>query len=80
MFFFLLGIKCLLILPQATLGTSGSFEKLQLSATFANGTRIPNGHYRVLVRALRVTGRPADERDYESWLSPIFGVQVPDKP
>ncbi|KAF8894316.1 pyrolysin [Gymnopilus junonius] len=45
--------------------------------TFANGTTIPNGSYRVLVRALKVTGNPTNEADYESWLSPIVGVQVP---
>lgn len=50
---------------------------LPISPTFANGTSIPNGDYRILVRALRVTGNPANEDDYESWLSPIFGVQVP---
>ncbi|KAK7473104.1 hypothetical protein VKT23_001205 [Stygiomarasmius scandens] len=45
---------------------------------FANGTTIPNGQYRVLVRALRVTGNPENESDYESWLSPVIGVFVPD--
>ncbi|KAF9050468.1 peptidase [Panaeolus papilionaceus] len=44
---------------------------------FANGTAIPNGMYRVLVRALRVTGEPSNENDYDSWLSPIVGIQVP---
>ncbi|KAF8187464.1 pyrolysin [Pholiota molesta] len=45
--------------------------------TFANGTTIPNGEYRVLVRALKVTGNPTVEADYESWLSPIIGIQAP---
>jgi len=44
--------------------------------TFANGTTIPNGQYRVLLRALRVTGDPTNEADYDSWLSPIVGVKV----
>ncbi|TFK44150.1 pyrolysin [Crucibulum laeve] len=44
--------------------------------TFANGTTIANGSYRVLLRALRVTGNPTREEDYESWLSPIVGVTV----
>jgi len=48
------------------------FEK----PTFANGTTIANGQYRVLLRALRVTGDPTNEADYESWLSPIVGVKV----
>ncbi|KAJ7130843.1 subtilisin-like protease [Mycena crocata] len=45
-----------------------------LANTFANGTVIPNGSYRILLRALRVTGNPTNEADYESWLSPIIGV------
>ncbi|KAG6919367.1 hypothetical protein DXG01_006916 [Tephrocybe rancida] len=44
--------------------------------TFADGTTIPNGSYRFLVRALKVTGDPTKEEDYESWLSPIVGVVV----
>ena len=54
-----------------------TFEALQLGHTFANGSTIPNGDYRVLIRALRVTGNPANEEDYETWLSPIFGIRVP---
>ena len=45
--------------------------------TFANGTTIPNGSYRILLRALKVTGDVKKEEDYESWLSPVIGVQVP---
>ncbi|KAL0572699.1 hypothetical protein V5O48_009273 [Marasmius crinis-equi] len=45
--------------------------------TFANGTVIPNGNYRILLRALRVTGDPEEDSDYESWLSPVIGVAVP---
>ncbi|KIM45535.1 hypothetical protein M413DRAFT_343058 [Hebeloma cylindrosporum] len=54
------------------------FNTFSLDApTFANGTTIANGPYRILVRALRVTGNPTREEDYESWLSPVVGVQVP---
>ncbi|KAK0505223.1 subtilisin-like protease [Armillaria luteobubalina] len=42
--------------------------------TFANGTTIPNGSYRLLLRVLKVTGDPSEESDYESWSSPIIGV------
>ena len=43
---------------------------------FANGTVIPNGAYRFLFRALRVlTGDLTKEEDYESWLSPVIGIQ-----
>ncbi|KAJ7693337.1 pyrolysin [Mycena rosella] len=45
-----------------------------LTNTFANGTVIPNGSYKVLLRALKVTGDATNEADWESWLSPIIGV------
>ncbi|KXN90796.1 Minor extracellular protease vpr [Leucoagaricus sp. SymC.cos] len=44
--------------------------------TFANGTVIPNGSYRLLLRALRVTGDTTKEEDYEVYLSPIIGVNA----
>ncbi|KAJ8076315.1 hypothetical protein PM082_000736 [Marasmius tenuissimus] len=47
------------------------------SPTFVNGSTIPNGKYRILMRALRVTGDVGNEGDYESWLSPVFGVFIP---
>ncbi|GJJ15891.1 hypothetical protein Clacol_010169 [Clathrus columnatus] len=43
---------------------------------FANGTIIPNGQYRILLRALKITGNPDDEEDYETYLSPPVGVFV----
>ncbi|KAF8070083.1 pyrolysin [Lyophyllum atratum] len=46
------------------------------SPSFANGTQIANGSYRVLVRALKVTGDAQTQEDYESWLSPIVGITV----
>ncbi|KAJ7602261.1 peptidase S8/S53 domain-containing protein [Roridomyces roridus] len=45
-----------------------------LSNIFANGTVIPDGSYKILLRALKVTGDPKNEADYESWLSPIVGI------
>jgi hypothetical protein len=45
-----------------------------LENTFANGTVIPNGSYKVLLHSLRVIGDLTNEADYESWLSPVFGV------
>jgi len=36
---------------------------------------VPNGNYRIMVRALRVTGNPQDENDYEAWLSPVFTIR-----
>lgn len=42
--------------------------------TFGNGSVVPNGSYRVLVRALKIFGDETKESDYESWLSPTIGV------
>lgn len=41
---------------------------------FANNTAIPNGRYRVLLRALKVNGDATSQNDYESWLSPVIDI------
>ncbi|WAR59436.1 hypothetical protein PtB15_11B76 [Puccinia triticina] len=41
---------------------------------------LPDGSYRILVRALRVTGDPQEEEDYEAWLSPVFNIRRSQKP
>ena len=46
------------------------------TATFLNGSTIPNGFYRFLFRAFRVTGDRALNQDYDYALSDSFGVQV----
>ncbi|KAL4251463.1 Alkaline protease 1 [Abortiporus biennis] len=53
------------------------FNTVDIDNVFANGTTVPNGSYRLLLRALKVTGDPTNEADFESWLSPIIGVQAP---
>ncbi|TDL26098.1 subtilisin-like protease [Rickenella mellea] len=54
---------------------NNGFNLLAFSnATSASGTPIPNGQYKFLLRALRVTGNVQTEADYESWLSPTFGI------
>jgi hypothetical protein len=42
---------------------------------FDNGTAIPNGTYKILMRALRITGNPMREEDYDVWTSPATIVQ-----
>ncbi|KAA1472916.1 subtilisin-like protease [Dentipellis sp. KUC8613] len=62
---------------DATDAADNGFDTFAFTnATFANGTAIPNGSYRALLRALKVTGDPTKESDFESWLSPIVGVVV----
>ena len=43
---------------------------------FANNMRIRDGRYRVLMRALKVTGDPTDQNDYESFLSSVIGINA----
>jgi subtilisin family serine protease len=53
------------------------FSVLSLSdPVFANNQTIPNGRYRILMRALKVTGDPTDQNDYESYLSPVIGINA----
>ena len=47
---------------------------MAFSGNFLNGTAVPNGQYRMLIRALKITGDPKDECDYEAYLTPILGV------
>ncbi|KAJ7263763.1 subtilisin-like protease [Mycena rebaudengoi] len=60
-------------LPRNNVVDAPNFSAL-MSNTFANGSAIPVGSYKILLRALRVTGNPTNEADYESWLSPVVNV------
>ncbi|KAJ7045850.1 subtilisin-like protease [Mycena alexandri] len=55
----------------------GGYSSFGFQGTFANTTRINDGQYRALLRVLRVNGNRNNEEDYESWLSPQFGVVTP---
>ncbi|KAH7091708.1 subtilisin-like protein [Auriculariales sp. MPI-PUGE-AT-0066] len=44
-----------------------------LPRQFMNGTAVPNGQYRYLIRALRITGDPAKLEDYDIYVSQQFG-------
>lgn len=46
------------------------------TAVFDDGSTIPNGSYRFLIRALRVTGNPNLDEDYDYALTDSFGVQI----
>jgi len=48
------------------------FLNLTLTTSFGNGTTIPDGEYRVLLRALRIFGNPSEQNDWETYQSPIF--------
>jgi len=61
---------------DATDAADNGFSTFALQPTFANGTTIPNGSFKVLLRVLKMTGDPTNEADFESWLSPVIGVEV----
>ncbi|KAG5644690.1 hypothetical protein DXG03_007913 [Asterophora parasitica] len=63
-------------IPRHDESEDEGYTSIPVSTNFANGTRIPNGSYRVLVRALKVTGDATKQEDYESWLSPIIGFRA----
>ncbi|KIO30674.1 hypothetical protein M407DRAFT_20207 [Tulasnella calospora MUT 4182] len=60
--------------PRNTQGTldENGWEELRLKKpTFSDGkTKIKNGNYKILIRALRVGGNLNTDSDYDSWLSP----------
>ncbi|KAL4251464.1 Alkaline protease 1 [Abortiporus biennis] len=53
------------------------FNAMAFVNVFANGTIVPNGTYRVLLRVLKVTGDPTNEDDFVSWLSDLITFQAP---
>ncbi|CEL56903.1 Minor extracellular protease vpr OS=Bacillus subtilis (strain 168) GN=vpr PE=1 SV=1 [Rhizoctonia solani AG-1 IB] len=46
-----------------------------LVKSFANKTEIPDGSYKILVRALKITGDPRKQEDYEVWTSPQIDIK-----
>ncbi|KAI0049874.1 hypothetical protein FA95DRAFT_1570975 [Auriscalpium vulgare] len=53
--------------------TASGSTLLVLGRQFANTSYWDQGSYRILVRALKITGDLTQEDDFESWLSPIIG-------
>ncbi|KEP46652.1 minor extracellular protease vpr protein [Rhizoctonia solani 123E] len=50
------------------------FNSFEVTA-FANGTAIPDGSYKVLIRALKITGNARVEEDFEVWTSSTVVVK-----
>ncbi|KAJ1303089.1 hypothetical protein OPQ81_011290 [Rhizoctonia solani] len=46
-----------------------------LVKSFANMTEIPDGSYKILLRALKITGNAKKEEDYEVWTSPQIDIK-----
>ncbi|CAE6473946.1 unnamed protein product [Rhizoctonia solani] len=63
--------------PRNSAGKSvavNGYSGIQVVA-FANGTAIPDGRYKVLFRALKITGNPRMQEDYEVWTSPTMVIK-----
>ncbi|KIY47274.1 pyrolysin [Fistulina hepatica ATCC 64428] len=60
--------------PRSDEDDNAYYELDWSTPVFANGTTVPNGTYKILLRALRATGDPTNLEDYDAWLSPIIGV------
>jgi len=63
-------------MSSATDSADNGYYPFQWNGTYANGSYAANGQYKMLLRALKMTGDPSNEADYEAWLSPIFGVNI----
>ncbi|KAJ8696129.1 hypothetical protein PTI98_006019 [Pleurotus ostreatus] len=59
---------------EAPTQADNGFNVFNFIGVFANKTRIEDGEYRILLRALKVTGNPKKLGDYESWLSPVISI------
>ncbi|CCO36026.1 Minor extracellular protease vpr [Rhizoctonia solani AG-1 IB] len=63
-------------LPRNTIAPTpqdGGYSTIQIS-TFANGTQIPDGSYKILLRALKIGGMGQNNED-ETWVSPEITVK-----
>ncbi|CAE6439730.1 unnamed protein product [Rhizoctonia solani] len=59
---------------RASTTTERGYSTLMVK-NFANGTAIPDGSYKILFRALRITGNTKKEEDYEVWTSPQIDIK-----
>ncbi|KAH7337244.1 subtilisin-like protease [Rhizoctonia solani] len=59
---------------RATTTTDRGYNTFMVK-NFANGTAIPDGSYKILLRALKITGNSKKEEDYEVWTSPQIDIK-----
>jgi hypothetical protein len=45
------------------------------NGTLSTGVQVPAGNYMFLYRALKIFGDQNNNNDYESWTSPVFGIE-----
>lgn len=64
-----------LMLTYHQTADDNGYSTLTIDGTFADGTTIKDGSYKVLLSALRVSGNPNLITDYEMALTPAFIVK-----
>ncbi|KAF9650862.1 subtilisin-like protease [Thelephora ganbajun] len=58
---------------------AGEYLNITIVETFSNGTTIPDGEYRLFLKALKIFGKPDDLKGSETYLSPVV-VKMPAPP
>jgi len=48
------------------------FLNITITETFSNNNTIPDGKYRLFLKALKIFGKPGNPKDSETYLSPII--------
>ncbi|EJD44569.1 subtilisin-like protein [Auricularia subglabra TFB-10046 SS5] len=62
-------------LPRGGAFQRGSnFIYMEFPSQFANGTKVPFGQYKLLLRALRITGNPSKAADWDVYVSQQVGI------
>ncbi|KAG8906709.1 hypothetical protein FRB99_006307 [Tulasnella sp. 403] len=64
--------------PRSSVGdqTAGGYNAFSLSPPqFIDGTTVPNGSYKYLLRALKIYGNPNKASDWETWYSPVIIIK-----
>ena len=54
--------------------TNSTSYTMTINGTFVDGSTFPDGDYKVLLRALKVTGNQDLLEDHELWLSPMHFI------
>ncbi|KAG8967619.1 hypothetical protein FRC03_009648 [Tulasnella sp. 419] len=62
-------------------GTSNGYNTFPWdSPALQNGKIVPDGDYHILLKALKITGDPKVEADWDTWLSPVVQIRSTAKP
>ncbi len=62
-------------LPRSDLTSLATYYNVSWNGTLSTGVEVPAGNYMFLYRALKIFGDQNNNDDYESWTSPVFGIE-----